>query len=73
MPFFGVGIDLLPTFDGSTLFLDFAAHVRLSVDYVASREVTVGIDIRPYVLLTALSTDPVYLTFQIRLSFLFDY
>jgi len=73
VPFFGVGIDLLPSYDGSNLFVDFAAHARLSVDYVASREITVGIDVRPYILLTALSLDPVYLTFQVRVSFLFDY
>lgn len=73
VPFFGAGIDLLTTFDGSDLFIDFAAHLRVSVDYLASREVTIGIDVRPYILLSALSTDPVYLTFQVRLSFLFDY
>lgn len=73
VPFFGAGIDLLPTFDGSNLFVDLAAHLRLSVDYLASREVAIGIDVRPYILLTALSTDPVYVTFQIRLSLLFDY
>ncbi len=73
VPFFGVGIDLLPTVNGSTWGLDFAAHVRVSLDYLVSREVTIGVDVRPYILLTALSVDPVYLTFQARVSFLFDY
>ncbi|MCA9605685.1 MAG: hypothetical protein KC619_08830 [Myxococcales bacterium] len=73
VPFFGVGIDLLPTLNGSTWGLDFAAHVRVSVDYLVSREVTIGVDVRPYILLTALSLDPVYLTFQARVSFLWDY
>lgn len=77
VPFFGLGIDLLPTFDGSNLFVDFAAHARISLDYLASREVTVGIDVRPYILLTAFDTnpvfDPVYITLQARVSFLFDY
>jgi len=73
VPFFGVGVDLLPTFDGTQWFVDFAAHVRLSLDYLVSRDIAVGVDIRPYILLTALSTDPVYITFQARLSILLDY
>jgi hypothetical protein len=73
VPFFGVGIDLLPTIAGDAPGLDFAAHVRVSLDYLVSREVTIGIDVRPYILLTALSVDPVYLTFAARVSFLFDY
>ena len=73
VPFFGLGVDLIPIFDGTTWFVDFAAHARLSVDYLVSREVTVGVDVRPYILITALSTDPVYLTFQLRVSILFDY
>ncbi|MCB9591539.1 MAG: hypothetical protein H6719_02295 [Sandaracinaceae bacterium] len=73
VPFFGLGIDLLPTVNGSTWGLDFAAHARVSLDYLVSREVTIGIDVRPYILLTALSLDPVYITFQARVSFLFDY
>jgi len=73
VPFFGIGVDLLPTFDGTQWFVDFAAHLRLSLDYLVSREIAIGVDVRPYILLTALSTDPVYLTFQARVSFLFDY
>jgi len=73
VPFFGAGIDLLPTSDGTNWSVDFAAHLRLSVDYLASREIAVGIDVRPYILLTALSTDPVYVSVQLRLSVLFDY
>ena len=73
VPFFGAGVDLLPSTDGTAWSLDFAVHLRLSIDYLLSRELTIGVDVRPYVLLTALSTDPVYITAQVRLSFLFDY
>lgn len=73
VPFFGVGVDVLPTYNGTDWGADVAAHVRLSLDYLVSREVAVGVDIRPYILLTSLELDPVYLSFQARASFLFDY
>jgi hypothetical protein len=74
VPIFGLGVDVLPTFDGLAAWgADFAVHLRASLDYLVSREVIVGLDIRPYVLLTNLSLDPVYLTFQLRVSFVFDY
>lgn len=75
VPFFGVGVDVLPTFDESTSSwsADVAAHLRASLDYLVSREVAIGVDIRPYVLLSALSTDPVYLTFLARFSYVLDY
>ncbi len=75
VPFFGVGVDVLPTYDGNTdrWNADFAAHLRASVDYLLSREVVIGLDVRPYVLLTALSTQPVYISFMARVSYVFDY
>ncbi|MBX3270051.1 MAG: hypothetical protein KF729_07300 [Sandaracinaceae bacterium] len=73
VPFFGVGVDLLPTVQGDRWAVDFAAHLRVSLDYLASREITIGVDVRPYILWTNLSVDPIYLTFQARLSVLFDY
>ncbi len=75
VPFFGVGIDVLPTFDGSTNSwgADVAAHLRASVDYLVSRSVAIGLDVRPYVLFSALSTDPFYLTVLARFSYILDY
>lgn len=73
VPIFGLGVDVLPTFNGTAWGADMAVHLRASLDYLVSREVIVGLDIRPYVLLTNLSLDPVYLTFQLRVSFVFDY
>lgn len=73
VPFFGAGVDVMPTFDGVSWGADFAAHLRASLDYLVSREIAVGLDIRPYILFTNLDLDPVYLTFQLRLSVLLDY
>lgn len=75
VPFFGLGVDVLPIFDGNTgqWSADFAAHLRASLDYLVSRDVIVGLDVRPYILFTALGTDPVYITFLARFSYVFDY
>lgn len=75
VPFFGAGIDVLPTYDEAApgLAADFAVHLRASLDYLVSRELIVGIDIRPYILLTALSVDPVYISFLARVSWAIDY
>lgn len=75
VPFFGLGVDVIPSYDENTATLsaDFAAHARVSLDYLLSREVLIGADVRVYVLPTALDLDPVYLTFQARLSYALDY
>jgi hypothetical protein len=73
VPFFGLGIDVITTFDGNAWGADFAAHLRASVDYLVSREVAIGVDVRPYILFTNLDLDPVYLTFLARVSVLLDY
>lgn len=76
VPFFGAGIDVLPTFDGANWGADFAAHLRISVDYLLSRELAIGVDVRPYLLITDLASgalNPIYFTFQARFSYLFEY
>lgn len=75
VPFFGLGVDVLTTYDSATdaWGADFALHVRASLDYLVSRQVIIGLDVRPYVLFTALSTEPVYLTFLARFSYVIDY
>lgn len=75
VPFFGLGVDVIPSYEGNTRTwgADFAAHARASVDYLLSREVLLGADVRVYILPTAWSLDPVYLTLQARLGFVLDY
>lgn len=75
VPYFGLGVDVIPTYDESTQAwgADFAAHLRISVDYLATREIALGVDVRPYILWTRLSLEPVYLTFLFRVSAILDY
>lgn len=75
VPFFGLGLDGVATiFDGG-FGLDLGLHAVVGLDWLVSREWVVGLDIRPYVLpfsLASSGVDPVYLTVDLRVSFVFD-
>lgn len=86
VPFLGVGLDLPTSIcsphlgaDGITslcgrgsVWVDFAAHGVVGVDWLVSREWALGVEVRPYVFLTALSDDPVWITAIIRAQLLFE-
>lgn len=72
VPFFGLGADAIGTIHAGNAGVDAAAHAILGVDYLASRTWLVGLDVRPYVLFTRLSTEPVYITVSARASLIFD-
>ena len=75
VPFFGVGIDGIGTVRDGTFGADVAVHALLGLDWLLSRKIVVGIDIRPYVLPFSLADrgiDPVYLSATLRLSVVFD-
>lgn len=74
VPFFGVGVDVMPVYDGRAREwgAEFAAHLRLSLDYLVSRDVVIGLDVRPYLLFTNLTRDPVYLQVLGRFSYVLD-
>jgi len=72
VPFAGLGLDMLATIYENDLGADFAAHLVVGLDYLLSRELLIGLDVRPYILVTRLSTEPVYLTALARISLVFD-
>lgn len=75
VPYFGVGIDVIGTaFEGS-LGGDVGAHVVVGVDYFLSWSWIVGLDVRPHFLIPPIGSgwlDPVYLTINLRLSYVFE-
>lgn len=73
VPSFGLGVDALAITNGVSWEADFAVHAVVSLDYLATREIVLGLDVRPYFLLTALTSDPFYLAITLRGSVLFDY
>ena len=76
VPFFGIGLDAVLTGGDIAAGLEFGAHAILGADYLLSRDLAIGIDIRPKILfLSAVEDgrlDPVYLTVALRISHRFD-
>ena len=76
VPYFGVGVDALTTLSDGALGADFAAHVVVGADWLLSRTAYVGLDVRPYLLVSELfEADvrfPVYLTVLVRAGLVFD-
>lgn len=75
VPFFGVGLDGIGTVQDGSFGADLAFHALVGIDWLVSRKLIVGLDIRPYVLPFSLAErgiDPVYLTASLRVSFVFD-
>ncbi|HMI91941.1 MAG TPA: hypothetical protein VK509_11285, partial [Polyangiales bacterium] len=69
VPSLGLGLDgmvtrLPPASDDAAAELrgDLAAHAVLGLDYLLSRELSLGLDVRPHLLITALDDEPLYLT-----------
>jgi hypothetical protein len=76
VPYFGAGVDALATLSEGAVGADFAAHVVLGADYLLSRSAYVGVDVRPYLIVSELfEADlrfPVYLTVFARVGLVFD-
>lgn len=71
VPFFGVGTSAILTARDGGLGMDWALQAVVGLDFLASREWVVGLDIRMFILplaLNALSVDPAYMTVGLRLS-----
>ncbi|MFW5876662.1 MAG: hypothetical protein ACOCXM_07990 [Myxococcota bacterium] len=75
VPYFGVGADgFFMALDGSTRG-DLGLHAVLGVEWLASRDWLLGLDVRPYVLPLAFRDaplDPIYLSVTLRYSLIFD-
>lgn len=72
VPFFGAGANGMLTIVDSDVSGDGAANLVVGLDYLLSRSMVIGLDIRPYVVLTALDEQPGYLTVTLRWEFLFE-
>lgn len=74
VPFAGFGVDGLLSRRGSSTDGDFAVHALLGVDYLWSRRVIFGLDVRTYILPFGHTDplDPAYLVATLRVSLVFD-
>ena len=76
VPYFGAGLDALTTLSDGAVGADLGAHIVLGVDWLLSRSAYLGLDLRPYLLVSELfEADvrfPVYLTVLARAGLVFD-
>lgn len=72
VPFFGAGIDLPSSFYQDEDRVDFAAHAVVGVDWLLSREWAIGLEARPYLMITALEREPTWLTALVRALWLYE-
>jgi hypothetical protein len=73
VPYFGAGADFAALVRlGADTELNAGVHPVIGFEYLVSRELTVGVQVRPVFLLTAIETTPVYLQLGLTLSYLFD-
>jgi hypothetical protein len=72
VPYFGAGLDVFAAWRAPTQDLDAAAHLVFGADYLLTRRLFVGLEIRPYLLLTRLGHDdgrtPLYVTALARIG-----
>jgi hypothetical protein len=75
VPYFGLGADGFVFASGGDHRFDLGLHAVVGIEWLASRDWLIGLDIRPFVLPLAFRDaplDPVYFTTTLRFSFIFD-
>jgi hypothetical protein len=75
VPYFGLGLDGFATVQEGEPGGDLAAHAVVGIEWLASWDWLLGLEVRPYVLPLSLAdrgVDPVYLTVNLRASLIFD-
>ena len=75
VPFFGVGTGVILTARDGAIGLDWSLHALIGLDFLATREWIVGVDVRIHALPLALPTTgvaPAYLTLGLRVSRAFE-
>jgi len=76
VPYVGAGVDVFAAWRAPVQDLDVAAHLVFGADYLLTRSLFVGLEVRPYLLLTQLGNadgrTPLYMTALARLGVLWD-
>jgi hypothetical protein len=72
VPYFGAGTSILASTRDDDLRAYPAVHGVLGVDYLMSRELTLELDLSGHARLTALDTDPLYLTATVSLVWMLE-
>ncbi len=71
VPYFGVGLDGIGMLHAGDTAFELGAHPVLGLDWLLSREHTLGLELRPVFLLTALGSEPLYFSATLSFTWLF--
>jgi hypothetical protein len=72
VPYFGLGVDGIGHARDGHVSIDAASHLVVGLDYLLSRDVALGIDVRALALWTALDHDPAYVAAVATITWMFD-
>jgi len=72
VPFFGAGVDGMADFWKEKSTFDIGAHGVAGFDYLLSRVLTLGFQVKPFLVLSALDFHPAHVSATVTTSFMFD-
>src|SRR5262245_31219100 len=73
VPYFGLGVDGIGrAASGRDPDVELGLHPVLGLDWLVSREIALGLALRPVFFVTALDTDPLYFKAGVTFSYLFE-
>ena len=72
VPFLGGGPDGVATLWKDQFEIDFALHAVIGIDYLFSREVIFGLEVRPLFVLTGTGTKPTFISVNFTSSYSFE-
>lgn len=70
VPYFGVGLDVLTVNDSIGFAAESGVHIAAGLDWLATRELVIGLDLRTVTLLSALDDRPFYFALTLSLGWL---
>lgn len=71
VPYFGFGLDTVSFYDSEGLGVEAGGHVLVGLDWLATRELVIGADIRALTLVSYWEQRPFYLAFSLSVGWLF--
>lgn len=72
VPYVGLGLDGFSRLSTHATELDAATHLVLGVDYLLSRELTLGLDLRPLLVFTDVARQPLVIALTASAIWMFD-
>lgn len=72
VPYIGGGADVMTLYNSGTLDAEVGGHLVVGLDWLATRELVIGADIRMLTLLSRIDQRPFYIAFTLSVGWLFE-